>query len=160
MKTLFNTIYEEMINAAKNKDTARVLILRTLISEIKGICRKDVNRDDVMNALIKGVKQREDSLSQYTAAGRTDLAEQEAYQISVLKEFLPQQMSEEAVRALVVATVDNLFAGMEKNKKLMGAVMKELGPQLKGAVMEELGPQLKGKADMKFVNKLLSELLS
>lgn len=152
MKTLFDTIYDEMVTAVKNKDTARSLVLRTLISDIKGIalkaCRKDVEPDDVMSALVKGVKQREDSLSQYTTAGRTDLAERESYQISVLKEFLPQQMSEEDVRTLVVATVDKLSAGAEKSKKLMGSVMKELGPQLKG------------KADMKFVNKLLSELLS
>lgn len=151
MKSLFEAIYDSMVQAIKDKDADRVLILRTLISDIKSValkaCRKEVTYDDVMSALIKGVKQREDSLSQYTAANRTDLAERESYQISVLKEFLPKQMAEDEVRALVVATVDKLSAGVEKSKKLMGAAMRELGPQLKG------------KADMKFVSTLLSELL-
>lgn len=68
--------------------------------------------------------------------------------MNVLKEFLPEQMSTEDVRAIVSETVERLANGAEKTKKLMGAVMKELNPILKG------------KADMKFVKQVIDELLN
>ena len=67
--------------------------------------------------------------------------------MNVLKEFLPAQLSEDEIRTIVVATVERVADGGEKNKKLMGRVM------------QELNPQLKGKADMKLVNQILQGLL-
>lgn len=152
MTELFSKVNAAVTEAAKSKDSARLLVLRTLVSESRGValkaCRKDVSDDDVMSALVKGVKQREDSIAQFTTAGRTDLVESETFQLNVLKEFLPAQLSEDEIRTIVVDTVERVANGGEKNKKLMGRVM------------QELNPQLKGKADMKLVNQILQGLLS
>lgn len=151
MTSLFEKVNAAVVDAAKSKDSARLLVLRTLVSESRGValkaCRKDVSDDDVMSALVKGVKQREDSIAQFSTAGRTDLVEAETFQMNILKGFLPAQLSEDEVRSIVTDVVDRVANGVEKSKKLMGPVMKELNPQLKG------------KADMKLVNQILSELL-
>jgi uncharacterized protein YqeY len=149
--SIFKKVNDEVIATAKAKNSARLLVLRTLVSDMQGVaikaCRKDVTDEDAMTALVKGVKQREDSISQFTAAGRQDLIDNETYQLSVLKEFLPEQFSEEKVREIVEETVARLAGEGERNKKLMGPVMKELNPLLKG------------KADMKLVNQILAALL-
>lgn len=151
MTNLFEKVNTAVVEAAKNKDSARLLILRTLVSDIRNVakkaCREEVVDDDVMGALVKGVKQREDSITQFKAAGREDLVENETFQVNVLKEFLPAQLGEDEVRRIVVETVERIANGGTKSKKLMGMIMKELNPELKG------------KADMKFVSSILSELL-
>ena len=151
MSNLFKKINEAVVEAAKTKNADRLLVLRTLVSDIKSVAikaaRKDVTDEDAMTALVKGVKQREDSISQFIAANRTDLVERETFQVNVLKEFLPEQLGEEEVRKIVEETVDRITNGAEKNKKFIGLIMKELNPQLKG------------KADMKLVNQILSNLL-
>lgn len=151
MSQEFEKINQAVIGAMKAKDSARVLVLRTLVGNIKSIAiaakRKEVCDDDVTSALVKGVKQREDSIAQFKIAGRTDLVENETYQMNVLKEFLPAQMSEDEVKTIVLEVVERLSAGGEKSKKLRGAIMKELNPQLKG------------KADMKYVNQVLESIL-
>ena len=142
MSSLFERVNQAVVDAAKSKDSDRLLVLRTLVSDIRGVAlkasRKDITDEDVMSALVKGVKQREDSISQFVSGNRADL---------VLKEFLPEQLGEDEVRKIVTETVERIANGAEKSKKLMGLVMKELNPQLKG------------KADMKFVNQILSTLL-
>lgn len=152
MSDVFDKINSEVILAAKNRDSERLLVLRTLVSDIKGVAlkasRKDIVDDDVLTALTKAVKQREDSISQFKSANRIDLVESESFQLNVLKEFLPAQLSEKEVEAIVFETVSRISEGKERNKKLMGAIMKELNPRLKG------------KADMRVVNNILSALLA
>lgn len=152
MSDVFDKINSEVILAAKNRDSERLLVLRTLVSDIKGVAlkasRKDIVDDDVLTALTKAVKQREDSISQFKSANRVDLVESESFQLNVLKEFLPAQLSEKEVEAIVFETVSRISEGKERNKKLMGAIMKELNPRLKG------------KADMRVVNNILSALLA
>jgi len=147
-----NRINEEVKSAMKAKDKDRLLALRSLVSEIQKVAKNALHEsptdEDVLTALTKGVKQREDSIEQFKKANRTDLIEIEILQLNVLKEFLPEQMDAEAVRAIVSETVERLANGAEKTKKLMGIVMKELNPILKG------------KADMKFVKQVLDELLN
>lgn len=152
MSQKFEEINKAVIEAAKAKDSERLLVLRTLVSNIRGVAlqanRKEINDEDVTTALVKGVKQREDSISQFTSAGRTDLVEKETYQMNVLKEFLPAQMSQDEIKEVVLESVERVAAGGEKTKKLMGKVM------------QDLNPKLKGKADMKYVNQLLSTILT
>lgn len=151
MSSLFERVNQAVVDAAKSKNSDRLLVLRTLVSDIRGVAlkasRKDITDEDVMSALVKGVKQREDSISQFVSGNRGDLAERETFQVNVLKEFLPEQLGEDEVRKIVTETVERIANGAEKSKKLMGLVMKELNPQLKG------------KADMKLVNQILSTLL-
>ncbi|MFA5403391.1 MAG: GatB/YqeY domain-containing protein [Ignavibacteria bacterium] len=151
MSQKFEEINQAVTSAAKAKDTSRLLVLRTLVSVIKGValasCRKEVTDEDVLSALVKGVKQREDSITQFEKAGRTDLVENETYQMNVLKEFLPSQMSEDEVKNIVLESIERISAGGEKSKKLIGAVMKDIAPKLKG------------KADMKYVLQIIGSVL-
>lgn len=151
MSTKFEQINQAVIDTAKAKNAPRLLVLRTLVSSIRAVAlqsnRKEITDDDVVSALVKGVKQREDSIAQFTTAGRTDLVENETFQLNVLKEFLPAQMSEDEVKAIVLEAVERISAGGEKNKKMTGLVMKDLTPKLKG------------KADMKYVNQILASIL-
>ena len=146
---MFEKIQKDMWTAAKAKLSDEVVALRSLVNDIKNVAKREnreVTNDDVTTALVKAVKQREDSISQFT--GRDDLIAAETFQLNVYKRYLPEQMSTEDVRVLVSETVERLANGAEKTKKLIGVVMKELNPILKG------------KADMKFVNQVLGELLN
>ena len=94
----------------------------------------------MLGVLDKMVKQRRDSHSQYTEAGRDDLAAQEAYEIEVLTEYLPEQLDEAEVEAMVDAVIAE--TGAESMKDM-------------GRVMGVLNPKLKGRADMKQVSGLV-----
>lgn len=150
MSSQFEVVNEAVKQAMKSQDSDRLLTLRSLVSEIKNVAlkqaRKDITDDDVLVALTKGVKQREDSIAMYVDANRVDLVEKETRQLNILKEFLPTQLSESEVIEIVQAAVYRQRA--PKSIKLMGVVMKELNPSLKG------------KTDMKKVNAILSDLLS
>jgi len=146
-----NRINEEVKSAMKAKDKDRLLALRSLVSEIQKVAKNALHEyptdEDVLTALTKGVKQREDSIEQFNKANRTDLIEIEILQLNILKEFLPEQMDAEAVKEIVLETVTRIADGAPLSKKLMRDAMKELNPRLKG------------KADMKIVTSLLNEIL-
>lgn len=140
----------EIKTAMKAKDSARLTTLRGLMSEAKNIAindkRKDVISDDIVTALTKGIKQREDSYASYKDAGRNDLADKESYEINVLKEFQPKQLTE----LEVVALVDDVIASLGVvTKKDMGRVM--------GEVMKSI---TKGSVDNKIVSKIVGSKLN
>lgn len=123
------------------KDNARRDALRLALSELKNVeVNERVELDDarVLAVLTKMLKQRRDSLAQFRDAGRDDLADKEQFEISVLEEFMPAQLSE--------AEVDGLI---EEAIQATGATgMKEMG-----ALMGWLKPKIAGQADMGQVSK-------
>lgn len=122
--------------AMKARDKARVATLRLLNAEIKRVEvdeRRALSDDDVIAVLNRMLKQRQDSLSQYEAAGREDLAEQERYEIALVREFLPQPLGEAELDALIDAAIAASGA----------ASMRDMGK-----VMAELKPKIHGRADM------------
>jgi len=149
MFMIFEKIQEDVKIAMKEKQSEKLLALRTLVSDIKNVGirngRKEPNDDDSIQALTKAIKQREDSAEQFKTGGRNELAETELLQVSFFKVYMPEQMSEDEVRQIVSETVQSLGA---TSKKEIGRVMKELGPKVKG------------KADMKLVNQILSGMLT
>ena len=151
---MINAIQKAIVDAMKSKDQDRLLVLRTLQSDIKNVAiksaRKDPTDGDAMDALVKAAKQREDAIQQFTVANRSDLVAVESYQLSVIKEFLPQQMAEDEVRSIVTDAIERVSAanGGDRSKKLMGPLMRELNATLKG------------KADMKLVNSIVATILS
>ena len=106
---------------------------------------EDLDEGTELQVLTKQVKSREDSVEQYEAADRKDLADQERAEIEVLRRYLPEQLSEDAVRTLVEKVIAD--QGLT-SKKEMGQVMK--------AIMAEH----RGKVDGKLVQKLASESLA
>ena len=130
--SLQEQLKSELKTAMQAKDKARTGTIRLLMAEIK---QKEVDTrtvlgdEEILAVLTKMVKQRKDSISQYEAAGRQDLADIEAAEIVVLQAFLPQPLSEAEIDTLIDNTVTQLAAsGMQD----MGKVMNALRPQLQG----------------------------
>ena len=106
--------------------------------------RIDLTDADVIKVLTSLVKQRQDSIEQFTKGGRQDLVDKESAELALLKAYLPEQMSEAELRAIVAAAVTEAGATTQKDM---------------GAVMKILLPQVAGKADGKLVNQLVREKL-
>lgn len=124
--TLKARISDEMKNAMRAKDTARLGAIRLLQAAIK---QREVDErielDDVqvIEAIEKMLKQRRDSISQYEAANRHDLADAEKAEVSVLQEFLPQALTEVEVDAIINECIASTGAqGMKDMGKVMAAV--------------------------------------
>ena len=134
--------------AMRAKDKPRLQTIRLMQAEFKRIeVDERIELDDarVLAVLDKMVKQRRDSAQQYTDAGRTELADQENFEIGVIQEFLPQQLSEDEI----IALVDEAIAGCDAS-----------GMQAMGPVMGQLKPQLQGRADMGQVSALVKQRLT
>lgn len=118
------------------KDKARLGAIRLLMAEIKQReidTRIELNDEDILAVVTKMVKQRRDSISQFEAAGRQDLADKESAEIVVLQEFLPQQLAADEIAALIEQAITESGA----------AVMADMGK-----VMAVLKPKIQGRADV------------
>ena len=135
--------------AMKARDKRLVAALRLVNAELKRVEvdeRKALVDADVITVLTRMVKQRNDSRSQYEAAGRTDLAEQEAFEIDVVRSFMPTPLSEAEVDALIDAAVAATgAAGMRDMGKVMGRLKGEVaGRADMGAVSAKVKSKLSG----------------
>jgi len=129
--------------ARKAQDKPRTLVLGTILANLKNReieLKRAMTTDDVIDVLRKGIKTRRESVEQYAAANRPDLAETERYQIGVLEEFLPPAVDPEEVRAAVRAAI---AGGAKDIGKVMGQVL----------------PQFRGRVDGKDVNRIVREEL-
>lgn len=140
-------INEAVKDAMRAKAKERLMILRLITAEFKRVeVDERIELDDarVLAVLDKMVKQRRESARQYSENGRPELAEQEQFEIGVIQEYLPQQMSEAELRALVEKTAAELgVSGTADMGKLMGAVK----------------PKVQGRADMGLVSQLVKAQL-
>ena len=146
--TLTETIKAAMKAAMKARDKDRLGTIRLIQAEFKRIEvdeRIEVDDARALAVLDKMVKQRRDSAQQYKDAGRDELEAQENAEIAILQEFMPAQLSEEEL----IAMVDEAIAAS-------GAT----GMQAMGPVMGQLKPQLQGRADMGAVSKLVKDRLA
>lgn len=147
-ETLKDRIKADMINAMRNQDKPRVAAIRLLTAEIKQRevdSRTDQDDAAVIALIDKMISQRKDALQQYQQANRSDLAAQEEYEISILQEFLPEQLSAQEVEELIEAAISSLSA----------TTMRDMGK-----VMAELKPKLQGRADMPKVSQTVKDRLS
>ena len=146
--TLLPLIQEAVKTAMRNRDKEIVTTLRMAISELKKeeIDNK-VTLDDtfVISILQRMIKQRKDAASQFQEANRHELAEKERNEITMLSEFLPEQLSNNDLLQIVKAEIISSEASS----------MKDIGK-----VMGSLKPKLLGKADMSTVSRLVKEQLS
>lgn len=142
-----SAINEAVKDAMRAKAKERLGTLRLITAEFKRIeVDERIELDDarVLVVLDKMVKQRRDSAKQYSENGRPELAEKEQFEISVIQEYLPQQLSEAELRTLVQQTADSLgVSGMADMGKLMGAIK----------------PKVQGRADMGLVSQLVKAQL-
>lgn len=145
---LVEKLNENIKTAMKEKNSEKLLALRTLFADVKNVAiksgRKDLNDDDVVTAVQKAIKQRTDSAEQFRNGGRVELAVVEETQAEYFREYLPVQLSSEKLNSIISETISSLGV---TSKKEMGKVMKEITPKIKG------------KADMREVNQIISSML-
>lgn len=145
--TLVEKINSDMISAMKSKDEIRLKVLRMLKSELKYKAidtGKELSDDDAIAVLSSAAKKRNEAVTEYRRGGREDLAEQEIAESEIIKEYLPEQLSEDELKKLVEKAVAE--TGAESMKDL-------------GAVMKALMPQVRGRADGKSVNIVVRNIL-
>jgi uncharacterized protein YqeY len=147
-QSLAQTIRADMKTAMKARDKARLSTIRLILAEFKRIEvdeRIEVDDARALAVLDKMVKQRRDSAEQFTSAGRGELAATENAEIAVIQEYLPAQLSEEELIAMVDAAI---------------AASDATGMQAMGPVMGRLKPQLQGRADIGAVSQLVKSRLT
>lgn len=145
--SLKTRITEDMKQAMRAKESVRLGAIRLLLAAIKQKEvdeRKELSDADILSIIEKQTKQRKDSLAQYEAAGREDLAGIERTEIEIFAAYLPVKMSEAEISAL-----------LEEAVGVTGAT----GPGDMGKLMAVLKPQLAGKADMAMVSRLVKARL-
>ena len=146
--SLLDQINQDIKSAMLEKRVLERDTLRMLLAEIKRyqIDEKTEATDEVVLTIInKMVKQRKDSIEQFTKGGRDDLASKEKDQLEVIKQYLPEQLSEDKIREIVEAAVNSTQASsMQDMGKVMGAIKSEL----------------QGKADMGLVSQIVKSSLS
>jgi len=146
--TLRSQIAEDMKTAMRARDTARLAAIRLLLAAIKQREvdeRRELPDADVLAVIEKMVKQRRDSIAQFTAGNRMDLVATEQGELDVLQAYQPQQLSEAAIDAAVAAAIASTGA---------------TGPAGMGKVMAELKGKLAGRADMSAVSARVKARLS
>jgi uncharacterized protein YqeY len=146
--SLIDQINNDLKISMQGGDKLRTQVLRGLKSAIKYAeieSSEPLGDQDILAVITKQAKQRRDSIDQFKKGGRDDLVKNEQAELDIIESYLPEQMSEEKVRAKVAAVIADLGVS---DMKAMGQVMKQ-------AMIE-----LKGQVDGKVVNQIVRELLS
>ncbi len=145
--SLLSNIQAAIKTAMKEKDKARLTVLRSYTAAIKQReIDEQITLDDSgqLAVLDKLIKQRKDSENQFRNANRADLADKEAYEIAVLSEFLPQPLSDDEIMAIIEDAIT------ESGAENMSAM---------GRVMNLIKPKVQGRADMAIVSQLVKAKL-
>ncbi len=146
MSEMYDRLMADMKAAMKEHDMVAVNAIRGVIAKAKDLtvnAGKEMTDEAILAVVSKGAKQREESIAQFTAAGRAELAEGEKKELELLKKYLPAQLGEDEVAAVVKAVVAETGAS---SKKDMGRVMKETMARLKGQADGKLVSRLVGAA--------------
>ena len=134
----------DLVAARKAQDKPRVLLLGTILSEIKNRrieLQRQPTDEDVVEVLQRGIKKRRESIEMYTKGAREDLATKERTEVAALEQYLPEQVGDEQIRAAVRAAIESGAAQM-------------------GAVMGKVAPAFKGRAEGSRINAIAREELA
>lgn len=145
--SLKQKLQEDLKSSMKNKDTIKksvITLIRSSIKQYEVDNRVELEDDAIVDLIAKQLKQTRDSREEFLKAGRDDLVSKAEAEIEVLKEYLPQQLSEEELNEIVISTISEVGAtSMKDMKKIMTSIM----------------PKVKGKADGKLINELVKKNL-
>jgi len=143
--SLKQTIFSDMKAAMKEGDAAKRDTLRMLDSMIKNTeiekLKKEegLNDEEVHSVIARAIKQRRDSVEQYKAGGRADLAEKESKEIEILSAYMPEQLGEDKIREIVKAVIAQTGASSKADMgKVMGQAMGKLKGQADGNVVKKM----------------------
>ena len=112
--------------------TIRMVLAAITTEEVSGKEARELTDDDVVTVLGREAKKRREAAEAYDQAGRVELADKERAELAIIDAYLPEQMSEDEVRAIVEAAVAEVAASGAEGGKAMGAVMKIVQPKVKG----------------------------
>jgi uncharacterized protein YqeY len=132
----------------KNKEKEKLAVMKMLkgavqLEELNQ--KKELSDDEIVMIVAKQIKTRKESIVEFEKGNRTDLIEQANFEIKVLEEYMPEQMSEEEINKVI----DEVFTKVNP-----------AGPSDMGKIMGMISPILKGKADLGLVNKLIRDRLN
>ena len=147
-KDLKSLIKTQVTISMKDGDKFRTTVLRMILAEIQKIEideKSDLNELQITSILEKMIKQRNDAIAQFEQEKRQELADKEKQEIEIVREFLPEQMSDDEISELVSKIISEVGA----------QDMKDMGK-----VMGSLKPLIAGKADAGFVSQLVKKALS
>lgn len=145
--SLKEKLMEDLKFSMKNKDTLRkntVIMVRASIKQKEVDERIELTDEDIIDIISKQVKEKRDVIEDFAKGGREDLVDQTKKEMDILLEYLPEQLTEEKIEAIVKETIDQVGA---KSMKDIGIIMKNVMPKVKG------------KADGGMVNKCARKLL-
>ena len=145
---LIEQMGKDIVTAMKEKDTLKLSVLRMVKGaiQLESINNKKELTDELfIDVVSKQIKQRNESLEEFTNAGRTDLADKVASEIEILKTYLPEQLTSEELEKILNEVFDKVKPTSAKDM---------------GAIMKEVTPLVKGKADMKEVSNLIKEKIN
>ena len=145
--SLKQKLQEDLKSSMKNKDTIKksvITLIRASIKQYEVDNRVELGDAEIVDLIAKQLKQTRDSREEFAKAGREDLVSKAEAEIEVLKEYLPQQLSEEELNEIVISTISEVGAtSMKDMKKIMTSIM----------------PKVKGRADGKLINELVKKNL-
>ena len=145
--SLKQKLQEDLKSSMKNKYTIKksvITLIRSSIKQYEVDNRVELGDDEIVDLIAKQLKQTRDSREEFVKAGRDDLVSKAEAEIEVLKEYLPQQLSEEELNGIVISTISEVGAtSMKDMKKIMTSIM----------------PKVKGRADGKLINELVKKNL-
>ena len=143
--SLKQKLQEDLKSYMKNKDAIKksvITLIRSSIKQYEVDNRVELQDDEIVDLIAKQLKQTRDSREEFAKAGRDDLVSKAEAEIEVLKEYLPQQLSEEELNEIVISTISEVGAtSMKDMKKIMTSIM----------------PKVKGRADGKLINELVKK---
>ena len=141
-------IMDDLKKAMKERNEVKVRTLRMVIASIKNWeveNTKEIDDDGMIAVLSKEAKRRKEAIEEYRKAGREDLAKAEEEELKIIESYLPERMSEEEIKELVLKTIEEV---------------KATSPKDLGKVMKAIMPKVKGRADGKLVNEMVRKILS
>lgn len=131
--SLQERINEDLKVYMKSKDTFKLGVVRMVKGAVQlekiNLKREELSDDEIIKLISKQIKMRKDSIAEFTKAGRLDLVQQNEKEIDVLKEYMPEEMSEEEVINIINEAISSTGAS---NIKEMGKVMREVTPKVSG----------------------------
>lgn len=131
--SLQERINEDLKVYMKSKDTFKLGVVRMVKGAVQlekiNLKREELSDDEIIKLISKQIKMRKDSIAEFTKAGRLDLVQQNEKEIDVLKEYMPEEMSEEEVINIINEAISSTGAS---NIREMGKVMREVTPKVSG----------------------------
>lgn len=147
--SLLEQLNQDMKQSMKNKEKEKLSVIRMVKASLQNewikLGKDSLSEDEELTILSRELKQRKDSLQEYKTAGRNDIVEKLESEIIIIQEYMPEQLTDNELEALIQATIQEVNATSKKEM---------------GKVMSEIMPKVKGKADGSRINKLVLKHLN